>query len=170
MGKTRNETWSRFINRLKVKELRQLGASTLPISKEWKGTNKTPKTDLIYADERISLKKAGGSQLLSAGKFESISTVEVQMRMYSIDPKGKRKVESLLDNLEKKMIKLSTKDTVGKIEKLAKQKNLSPEDKKKVAELDQGQLYADELTDEMEKLFNSEGFDETVLLLGRCNW
>ena len=145
-----------FINRLKVKELRQLGASTLPISKEWKGTNKTPKTDLIYADERISLKKAGGSQLLSAGKFESISTVEAAMRMYSIDPKGKRKVESLLDNLEKKMIKLSTKDTVGKIEKLAKQQNLSPEDKKKVAELDQGHLYADELTDEMEKLFNSE--------------
>ena len=145
-----------FINRLKVKELRQLGASTLPISKEWKGTNKTPKTDLIYADERISLKKAGGSQLLSAGKFESISTVEAAMRMYSIDPKGKRKVESLIDNLEKKMIKLSTKDTVGKLEKLAKQKNLSPADKKKVAELDQGQLYADELTDEMEKLFNSE--------------
>ena len=145
-----------FINRLKVKELRQLGASTLPISKEWKGTNKTPKTDLIYADERISLKKAGGSQLLSAGKFESISTVEAAMRMYSIDPKGKRKVESLIDNLEKKMIKLSTKDTVGKIEKLAKKSNLSPADKKKVAELDQGQLYADELTDEMEKLFNSE--------------
>jgi len=145
-----------FIDRLKVKELRQLGASTLPISKEWKGTNKTPKTDLIYADERISLKKAGGSQLLSAGKFESISTVEAAMRMYSIDPKGKRKVESLIDNLEKKMIKLSTKDTVGKLEKLAKQKNLSPADKKKVAELDQGQLYADELTDEMEKLFNSE--------------
>ena len=46
----------------------------LKISKEWKGTNKTPKTDLIYADERISL-KSGGSQLLSAGKFESISTL-----------------------------------------------------------------------------------------------
>ena len=29
-----------FIDKLKVKELRQLGASTLPISKEWKGTNK----------------------------------------------------------------------------------------------------------------------------------
>lgn len=145
-----------FINRLKVKELRQLGASTLPISKEWKGTNKTPKTDLIYQKQKISLKKAGGSQLLSAGKFESISTVEAAMRMYSIDPKGKRKVESLIDNLEKKMIKLSTKDTVGKLEKLAKKSNLSPADKKKVAELDQGQLYAKELTTEMENLFNSE--------------
>ena len=34
--------------------------------------------------------------------------------------------------------------------------NLSPADKKKVAELDQGQLYAKELTTEMENLFNSE--------------
>ena len=145
-----------FINRLKVKELRQLGASTLPISKEWKGTNKTPKTDLIDGKKKISLKKAGGSQLLSAGKFEAISTVEAAMRMYSIDPKGKRKVESLIDNLENKMIKLSTKDTVGKIEKLAKKSNLSPADKNKIAELDQGQLYAKELTTEMENLFNSE--------------
>ena len=145
-----------FINKLGVKKLEQLGASTLPISKEWKGTNKTPKTDLIDGNKKISLKKAGGSQLLSAGKFEAISTVESAMRMYSIDPTGKRKVESLIDNLEKKMIKLSTKDTVGKIEKLAKKSNLSPADKKKVAELDQGQLYAKELTTEMENLFNSE--------------
>ena len=145
-----------FINKLGVKKLEQLGASTLPISKEWKGTNKTPKTDLIDGKKKISLKKAGGSQLLSAGKFEAISTVESAMRMYSIDPTGKRKVESLIDNLEKKMIKLSTKDTVSKIEKLAKKSNLSPADKKKVAELDQGQLYAKELTTEMENLFNSE--------------
>ncbi len=145
-----------FINKVGVKKLEQLGASTLPISKEWKGTNKTPKTDLIDGNKKISLKKAGGSQLLSAGKFEAISTVESAMRMYSIDPTGKRKVESLIDNLEKKMIKLSTKDTVGKIEKLAKKSNLSPADKKKVAELDQGQLYAKELTTEMENLFNSE--------------
>ena len=145
-----------FINKVGVKKLEQLGASTLPISKEWKGTNKTPKTDLIDGKKKISLKKAGGSQLLSAGKFEAISTVESAMRMYSIDPTGKRKVESLIDNLEKKMIKLSTKDTVGKLEKLAKKSNLSPADKKKVAELDQGQLYAKELTTEMENLFNSE--------------
>ena len=145
-----------FIKKLKVSKLEQLGASTLPISKEWKGTNKTPKTDLIDGKKKISLKKAGGSQLLSAGKFEAISTVEAAMRMYSIDPKGKRKVESLLDNLENKMIKLSTKDTVGNLEKLGNKKSLSPADQKKVAELDQGQLYAKELTTEMENLFNSE--------------
>ena len=145
-----------FIKKIKVSKLEQLGASTLPISKEWKGTNKTPKTDLIDGKKKISLKKAGGSQLLSAGKFESISTVEAAMRMYSIDPKGKRKVESLLDNLENKMIKLSTKDTIKKLNKLGKKTNLSPADKNKIAELDQGQLYAKELTTEMENLFNSE--------------
>ena len=54
------------------------------------------------------------------------------------------------------MIKLSTKDTVGNLEKLGKKTNLSPADKIKVAELDQGQLYAKELTNEMETLFNKE--------------
>ena len=46
-----------FIKKVGVKKLEQLGASTLPISKEWKGTNKTPKTDLIDGNKRISLKK-----------------------------------------------------------------------------------------------------------------
>ena len=141
---------------MELKKLEQLGASTLPISKEWKGTNKTPKTDLIDGNKRISLKKAGGSQLLSAGKMESISTVKSAMRMYSIDPNGKKKVESLLDNLENKMIKLQSDDTVTKLNKMRDQKNLSPEDKKKIAELDQGQLFAKDLTTEMENLFNSE--------------
>ena len=145
-----------FIKKVGVKKLEQLGASTLPISKEWKGTNKTPKTDLIDGNKRISLKKAGGSQLLSAGKMEAISTVEAAMRMYSIDPNGKKKVESLLDNLENKMIKLQSDDTITKLNKMRDQKNLSPADKKKIAELDQGQLFAKDLTSEMENLFNSE--------------
>jgi len=145
-----------FIKKVGVKKLEQLGASTLPISKEWKGTNKTPKTDLIDGNKRISLKKAGGSQLLSAGKMEAISTVEAAMRMYSIDPNGKKKVESLLDNLENKMIKLQSDDTITKLNKMRDQKNLSPADKKKIAELDQGQLFAKDLTTEMENLFNSE--------------
>ena len=36
-----------FIAAFKLKNLKQLGASTLPINPEWKGTNKTPKTDLL---------------------------------------------------------------------------------------------------------------------------
>ena len=47
---------------------------------------------LDKADERIS------KEWSNLGKFESINATP--MRMYH-DPKGKRKVESLLDNLEK---------------------------------------------------------------------
>ena len=36
-----------FINKLGVKHLEQTGNSTAPLSKVWKGKNKTPKTDLL---------------------------------------------------------------------------------------------------------------------------
>ena len=72
-----------FIKILRVNKLTQLGASTLPISQEWMdagATNKTPKTDLIdNGNTNISLKKAGGSQLLSAGKNETIATVQAEL-------------------------------------------------------------------------------------------
>ena len=79
---------------------------------------------VIDGNKRISLKKAGGSQLLSAGKMEAISTVEAAMRMYSIDPNGKKKVESLLDNLENNMIKLQSDDTITKLNKM-REKSIS---------------------------------------------
>tara|TARA_B100000287_G_scaffold348211_1_gene336413 strand:+ start:1907 stop:4075 length:2169 start_codon:yes stop_codon:yes gene_type:complete len=145
-----------FIKKLKVSKLEQLGASTLPISKEWKGTNKTPKTDLIDDKKRISLKKAGGSQLMSAGKDEAISTVEAAMKMYSIDAKGKKKVDDVLDKLENNMVKLSSAQTVKSIDDMRDKKNLSPADKKKIAELDKGRELQDEVNDAMENLFNSE--------------
>jgi len=145
-----------FIKKLKVSKLEQLGASTLPISKEWKGTNKTPKTDLIDDKKKISLKKAGGSQLMSAGKDEAISTVEAAMKMYSIDSKGKKKVDTVLDKLENNMVKLSSAQTVKSIDDMRDKKNLSPADKKKIAELDKGRELQNEINDEMENLFNSE--------------
>lgn len=145
-----------FVSKLKVKKLEQLGASTLPISKDWKGTNKTPKTDLIDGKKKISLKKAGGSQLLSAGKMEAISTIEAAMKMYSMDTKGKARVQSLISDLEEKMIKLTEKGTVGSIEKLRGQKTLSSSDAAKVAELDQGQEYAQELSNKIQALFNED--------------
>ena len=86
------------------------------------------------------------------------------MRMYSIDPNGKKKVESLLDNLENKMIKPQSDDTITKLNKMRDQKNLSPADKKKIAELDQGQLFAKDLTTEMEKLIQFRTINERILV------
>ena len=46
------------------------------VSAEWLGNNKTPKTDIILADMKVSLKK-GSSQIMSGGSDESMSTFEV---------------------------------------------------------------------------------------------
>jgi len=45
----------------------------------WTGGNKTPKTDIIIASKKISLKK-GSSQLMSGGIKESLSTFNVAAR------------------------------------------------------------------------------------------
>lgn len=63
------------------------GASSADITKEWdeyfiqttgkpaSGPTKTPKTDMYIGSMHISLKKAGGSQLMSGGKAESLATL-----------------------------------------------------------------------------------------------
>jgi len=43
--------------------------------KAWGGTNGTPKTDMYIGRQHISLKKFGGSQLMSGGKAETLATL-----------------------------------------------------------------------------------------------
>lgn len=58
-----------------------LGATYCQLKEGWRGRNKTPKTDIILGSHRISMKKAGGSQLISSKRDELISTVESAMRL-----------------------------------------------------------------------------------------
>ena len=79
-----------FKNKLGITELRQTGAMKVGgLSKEWKGTNTTPKTDLMDKSGkiRVSLKK-GGSQLMSAGKPDAISTVVAMQFGYGNSSSG----------------------------------------------------------------------------------
>ena len=50
-------------------------SKSAPVSSNWRGGNKTPKTDIIIASNKISLKK-GSSQIMSGGTAESLSTFE----------------------------------------------------------------------------------------------
>jgi len=150
-----------FIKILRVNKLTQLGASTLPISQEWMdagATNKTPKTDLIdNGNTNISLKKAGGSQLLSAGKNETIATVQAAMGMFTESPSGQKVVNSLLTDIESKMITLQEKGTIDSLNKLAAQdpKTLSKKDLDRIAEMEEGQINAKYLTDKLQDMFNN---------------
>ena len=150
-----------FIKKLKVDKLEQLGGSTRPRSQEWRDAgakNETPKTDLIDITNHhnISLKKAGGSQLLSAGKNETIATVQAAMSMFTESPAGKKVVTTLLADIEEKMITMQEKGTIGAVNALADQdpKTLSKDDLARIADVEQGQVNAVYLTTALQSMFN----------------
>ena len=148
-----------FINKIGVSELKQLGGSTAKTNPDWKGIDKTPKTDILGGTKKISLKKASGSQLMSAGQAEAISTFEAAMSMYSIDSSGKKQVESVISAIENDMGRMSTKGTIGSVEKLRDSgKTLSPEDKSKIEEMEGLQLNAKTITTKLENLFKDDKF------------
>jgi len=148
-----------FIDKIGVTELKQLGGSTAPSNPDWKGTDKTPKTDILGGTKKISLKKASGSQLMSAGQAEAISTFEAAISMYSIDSKGKKKVESVISTIQGDMGRMSTKGTIGSVEKLRDSGNkLSRGDEAKIKEMEGLQLNAKSITSKMDNLFSDELF------------
>lgn len=150
-----------FSQKLGVGDLKQLGASTLPITPEWSkwgASNRTPKTDLIDGGKKISLKKSGGSQLMSAGKYESIATVNAAMATYSLSSHGKFQITKLVNLLEEKMVTLPQKDTIRSIDALAKKGTLSDKEMKMVKELDVARIGQDEINAEMKKVFDNEVF------------
>jgi hypothetical protein len=67
--------------------MKHYGSGSADLNKEWDdyfvkttgrsagGTTKTPKTDMYIGNEHISLKKKGGSQLMSGGQAEALATL-----------------------------------------------------------------------------------------------
>ena len=148
-----------FIDKLGVSELKQLGGGTAATNSDWKGTDKTPKTDILGKSKKISLKKASGSQLMSAGQAEAISTFEAAMSMYSTDSSGKKKIESVINTIQDDMGRMSTKGTIGSLETLRDSGNkLSREDESKIKEMEGLQLNAKQITSKMDNLFSDELF------------
>ena len=138
-------TASAFRSKLGISELKQTGSSRATLSKNWKGSNKTPKTDLLGGKERISLKKAGGSQLMSAGKDEAISTLEAAMGTYSVTGQGKKEFAVLLKSFEENLIKFSEKGQVTKLRK----------DPKHAAEFELADAKTAQINQDIEKYINS---------------
>ena len=67
--------------------MKHFGSGNAPLTPKWNsyfiqttgkpagGSTKTPKTDMYIGGQRISLKKYGGSQLMSGGKAETLATL-----------------------------------------------------------------------------------------------
>ena len=150
-----------FINKYSIKKLKQLGASTLPTNSEWKGKNKTPKTDLISGNGKyqISLKKAGGSQLMSAGADEAISTFEAARSMYSMDAKGQKVITKVMKDIEDYMYGMSSSGYITDLEKLRDSGNtLTKADKDRIEEMESLQVNAEYLNGQLNKVFQDTTF------------
>lgn len=81
--------------------------------KSAQATTRTPKTDMYIGNERISLKKAGGSQLMSGGPAESLATLAF---VYEALPQSMKTAEfqKTWNSLEKD---IETKFTKVKLDK-----------------------------------------------------
>ena len=113
-----------FNNQLKAKQLVQTGRgmgsiSLGPIWKESGAKNKTPKTDIASADfkEKISLKKAGGSQLASPTRSEAIAIVKAAMSEMGED---RTMAAKLVSTMETNMSSLISRETAGDLRKQSK--------------------------------------------------
>jgi hypothetical protein len=103
------------------------GKININLNPRWRGTNKTPKTDmLIQNGARISLKKAGGSQFMSAQKEEALSTFEAAMSFVGENTSEVMKLVTLLkDNMTDKNLVVGQgkgeAPTIGNVKKKKKQ-------------------------------------------------
>jgi hypothetical protein len=79
--------------------------------KKWGGSNNTPKTDLYIGNKyKISLKEAGGSQLLSAKAGEAISTFHAAVDYMS---KSSKEVKKLVQSVENAMREIVVPKNAG---------------------------------------------------------
>ena len=115
---------SNFNSQLKAKQLVQTGRgmgsiSLGPIWKEVGAKNKTPKTDIASSDfkEKISLKKAGGSQLASPTKAEAIAIVKAAMAEMGED---RAMATKLVETMETNMSSLVSRVAAGELRKQSK--------------------------------------------------
>lgn len=142
---------------LTANTLEQTGDSTSPLRSDWEGVDNTPKTDLYGGKlERISLKKAGGSQLTSGGPKEIVATFKAAARTI-----GEESVPDALlkfiNTLEDKMAKLQYKGTVEKLRSIKSSgRKLTPEEEKAIAQLDQLDATHIELTSDLKYFFETD--------------
>ena len=151
-----------FINQIGKSPMQQFGKgkSKANLSSFWishGGTDGTPKTDMFNNQYNISLKKAGGSQLASGAKGETVATYNAALEY--LGAKGVTpEMEKILKMIEEGFQKVATKHTVGELDKLSKKSKgeLSPEQVKAVAQFTETQKFHTELNKELKKHMNFE--------------
>jgi hypothetical protein len=135
------------------------GKSKSNLSKFWSSfgaSDGTPKSDMYTKTHNISLKKKGGSQLMSAAKEETIATFHAALEyMGENSPSGVREIAT---QIEENFDKVATKMTKTALDNLSKgdTSSLSPEDKKAVEKYVSVEAFHKEVNEEIKKTFAVE--------------
>jgi len=141
-------------------ELSQIGSKSVSLSSTWRGKNNTPKTDILGNKSRISLKMAGGSQYMSAGVDETISTFNASIRL--MGENAPKEIINFVDDLENKMGKLYYEGTVTDVKNNLMKKDqdkLTVKEKDIIKQYQQMELNHKELSNDLnEKIFNDSTF------------
>tara|TARA_Y100000296_G_scaffold757_1_gene746 strand:+ start:226 stop:1944 length:1719 start_codon:yes stop_codon:yes gene_type:complete len=132
----------------------------------WGGKNKTPKTDMTTAKKKISLKKKGGSQLMSAQKGEAKATFHAALQLMGTNQKNKTYIEGIIKTIETDFKTIMLDGTIGDLEKpnsaLRKSLQKSGQLNKKQQEVATQQKVNEKLSELMEEVFNGKGKDGKV--------
>ena len=102
------------------KSLRQTGGDKFSPSKQWPTGEGTPKTDIFGGtNHRISVKKKGGSQLISGGAGDAKGVFSGALSFYQVHDKarGIQYIQNLIDSIEGDFKKFNTDSSVGKVRK-----------------------------------------------------
>ena len=117
---------------------------------EWGGTNGTPKTDMYTSKYNISLKKAGGSQLASGGRGETISTFYAALEYMGEDRSANKDIDDIMSMIEGNFAKIRNKDlTAGLADDIAT-------GKKPIGKIPRADIEKYETTEKFHKELNKE--------------
>ena len=125
------------------------------------GTDGTPKTDMYNKDFQISLKKAGGSQLASGSKGETLATFYAALQHFSLSSEGGQVVNKIMNAIENNFEKLTTAKTKDEMQAISKDKRKQ----RGLSDKDQIALEKYVTTEEFHKKFNKEMLSELNLSL-----
>lgn len=95
------------------------GSGTGEMSDWWKGKN-TPKTDCYIGKNRISLKEAGGSQIMSGGQDEALSTFTAAVKYMESDASQAQNLVDMVKSTFTEVVVPKDKMTIGDFTKAYK--------------------------------------------------
>jgi len=100
----------------------QFGASSGSLSTLWKkhkAGNATPKTDMYTNAYNVSLKKAGGSQLASGGKEETLATFYAALEYMGKSKSSGKQISHIMKEIEDNFTKIAMEYGSGELDALS---------------------------------------------------